>query len=59
MYNFLRIPLTYEMNANIFENNEDAPTRNGVPEDHEPSVLEDFLNPLQASIAVSYYLWQQ
>jgi hypothetical protein len=47
------------MNANIFENNEDAPIRSGVPEDHEPSVLEDFLNPLQASIAVSYYCWLQ
>jgi hypothetical protein len=47
------------MNANIFENNEDTPIRSGVPEDHEPSVLEDFLNPLQASIAVSYYCWLQ
>ena len=47
------------MNTNIFENNEDAPVKNCLPDDHIPSVLEDFLNPLQVSIAVSYYCWQQ
>jgi len=47
------------MNTNIFENNEDAPIKGPLPEEYPPSVLEDFLNPLQVSIAVSYYLWKQ
>jgi hypothetical protein len=59
VYNILRIPLVFEMNTNIFENNEDAPIKGPLPEEYPPSVLEDFLNPLQVSIAVSYYLWKQ
>lgn len=46
------------MNANIFENNEDLVDENMAP-NHSPSILEDFQNPLQASIAVSYYRWKQ
>lgn len=46
------------MNANIFENNEDLLDENTTP-NHSPSIFEDFQNPLQASIAVSYYRWKQ
>jgi hypothetical protein len=49
------------MNSNIFENNEDL----WINEQEysklidSPSIFEDFQNPLQASIAVSYFYWKK
>ena len=45
------------MNANVFDNNEDLLTEK-CEANREPSIFEDYQNPLQASIAVSYYKWK-
>jgi hypothetical protein len=45
------------MNANVFDNNEDLLTEK-CESKREPSIFEDYQNPLQASIAVSYYKWK-
>ena len=44
------------MNANIFENNEDVLSSEHTKDD--PTIFEDFQNPLQSSIAIAYFLWK-
>ena len=53
LFNFLRVPQVAPMNANIFDSNEDLGPDPEPEED--PSVFEDFQNPLQASLAIAYF----
>lgn len=58
---FLKIPLSVEMNSNIFENNEDVllfsnpQIKKEVQTIKNPSVFEDFENPILGSVAYMYY----
>lgn len=55
---FLEIPSNYQMNANIFDNNEDFIIEDEPPTDEQPTIFEDYQNQEQISIALAYYLYK-
>ena len=48
------------MNSSILENNEEVTEESRTSrQEQSPSIMEDYNNPLQASVAVSYFKWKE